>query len=89
MWRRAPVTRRGSCRLNFWTVQDALRRLTATLGQMPDWSTLEMFLPGNAAGQELRAAVASTLVASLEMARGGGRAVAAGCAVFADPAGAG
>jgi segregation and condensation protein A len=42
------------------------------LGQLPDWSTLEAFLPGNLLGQELRAAVASTLVASLELARGGG-----------------
>jgi segregation and condensation protein A len=57
---------------NFWTVQDALQRLGATLGQLPDWSTLEAFLPGNLMGQELRAAVASTLVASLELARGGG-----------------
>jgi segregation and condensation protein A len=57
---------------NFWTVQDALQRLSATLGQLPDWSTLETFLPGNLLGQELRAAVASTLVASLELARGGG-----------------
>jgi segregation and condensation protein A len=57
---------------NFWTVQDALQRLSATLGQLPDWSTLEAFLPGNLLGQELRAAVASTLVASLELARGGG-----------------
>jgi len=57
---------------NFWTVQDALHRLGATLGQLPEWSTLEAFLPGNLMGQELRAAVASTLVASLELARGGG-----------------
>jgi len=57
---------------NFWTVQDALQRLGATLGQLPEWSTLEAFLPGNLLGQELRAAVASTLVASLELARGGG-----------------
>jgi segregation and condensation protein A len=58
--------------LNFWTVQEALQRLGATLGQMPEWSTLEAFMPGNLVGQELRAAVASTLVASLELARGGG-----------------
>ena len=48
--------------LSFWTVQDALARLTATLGTMPGWATLE----------ERRAAVASTLIASLELARGGG-----------------
>ena len=58
--------------LNFWTVQDAMQRLTATLGGMPEWSSLEQFLPGALSGQALRAAVASTLLASLEMARGGG-----------------
>jgi segregation and condensation protein A len=58
--------------LNFWTVQDAMQRLTATLGRMPDWSTLEQFLPAALTGQERRAAIASTLLASLELARGGG-----------------
>ena len=62
--------------LSFWTVQDAIARLTATLGGMPGWTTLDKFLPhavsGAAlSGQALRAAVASTLLASLEMARGG------------------
>jgi segregation and condensation protein A len=58
--------------LNFWTVQDAMQRLAATLGHMPEWSSLERFLPGPLVGQERRAAIASTLLASLEMARGGG-----------------
>jgi segregation and condensation protein A len=58
--------------LNFWTVQDALQRLSATLGSMPGWSTLEKFLPPDLTGQEHRAAIASTLIASLEMARSGG-----------------
>ena len=58
--------------LTFWTVQDAIGRLTATLGSMPKWSTLEAFLPERLSGQERRAAIASTLVASLELARGGG-----------------
>jgi segregation and condensation protein A len=58
--------------LNFWTVQDALQRLTATLGSMPEWSALEKFLPADLVGQEHRAAVASTLIASLELARSGG-----------------
>ena len=57
--------------LSFWTVQDALARLTATLGSMPGWAVLEGFLPGALSGQERRAAIASTLVASLELARGG------------------
>ena len=57
--------------LNFWTVQDAMTRLSATLGRMPDWSSLEHFLPSGLSGQTHRAAIASTLLASLELARGG------------------
>jgi segregation and condensation protein A len=57
--------------LSFWTVQDAIKRLSATLGSMPAWTTLEQFLPSELSGQERRAAIASTLIASLEMARGG------------------
>ncbi len=70
--------RRGAARatytprqLSFWTVQDALKRLSATLGNMPGWSVLERFLPGHLSGQERRAAIASTLIASLEMAKSG------------------
>jgi segregation and condensation protein A len=58
--------------LNFWTVQNALQRLAATLGSMPGWTTLETFLPPDLVGQEQSAALASTLIASLEMARSGG-----------------
>jgi segregation and condensation protein A len=57
--------------LNFWTVQDAIRRLTATLGQMPAWTALEAFLPEHLSGREHNAAIASTLLASLELAKGG------------------
>ncbi len=57
--------------LNFWTVQDAIKRLSATLGDMPGWAFLERFLPEDLSGQERRAAIASTLIASLELARGG------------------
>jgi segregation and condensation protein A len=72
------AARRGAARatyqprqLSFWTVQDAIKRLSATLGGMPGWTILERFLPPSLSGQERRAAVASTLIASLEMARGG------------------
>lgn len=59
--------------LTFWTVQDALRRLADLVGGLPDWSTLEDFLPDNlGTPHERRAALASTLMAGLEMARGGG-----------------
>ena len=57
--------------LSFWTVQDAIKRLSATLGDMPGWAFLERFLPENLVGQERRAAIASTLIASLELAKGG------------------
>jgi segregation and condensation protein A len=63
-YRPAPMT--------LWSVQDALARLSAMLGSLPDWATLDLFLPASLAGPlERRAAVASTLLASLEMARGG------------------
>jgi segregation and condensation protein A len=58
--------------LTLWTVQDALRRLAELLGTLPDGSSLELFLPANLSGPtERRAATASTLLAGLEMARGG------------------
>ncbi len=72
--------RRGSAgksyrptRAALWTVQDALARLTAMLGELPAdlWVGLEQFLPDQPAGQTQRAAVASTLLAGLELARGG------------------
>jgi segregation and condensation protein A len=57
--------------LNFWTVQDALSRLSGSLGRLPAWSTLEAFLPEGLSGAAHKAAIASTLIASLELARGG------------------
>jgi segregation and condensation protein A len=58
--------------LTLWTVQDALRRLGMLVGSLPDWTTLERFLPESLSGPtERRAALASTLLAGLEMARGG------------------
>jgi segregation and condensation protein A len=59
--------------LSLWTVQDALRRLADLVGSLPDWTTLEQFLPDQMINPtERRAALSSTLLASLEMARGGG-----------------
>jgi segregation and condensation protein A len=58
--------------LTLWTVGDALRRLAELVGSLPDWTTLEQFLPDNLDGPtERRAALSSTLLASLEMARDG------------------
>ncbi len=63
-------------KLSWFTVQDALKRLTSLLGRVPDWTSLEQFLPlmpSGGAGNPLerRAALSSTLIAGLEMARGG------------------
>jgi len=56
----------------FFSVQDALARLARLVGSVPDWSTLESFLPGDLPpGLPRRAALSATLVASLELARGG------------------
>ncbi len=59
--------------MTLWSVQDALRRLGAMLGNLPDWISLDQFLPeGLASALERRAALSATLLAGLEMARGGG-----------------
>jgi segregation and condensation protein A len=58
--------------MTYFSVQNALERLGRLLGSLPDWSTLESFLPeGLADGLPRRAALSATLVAGLEMARGG------------------
>ncbi|MGH7043119.1 MAG: segregation and condensation protein A [Acetobacteraceae bacterium] len=58
--------------LTVWTVGEALVRLRALLGSLPDGASLERFLPDFAAtGTERRAALASTLLAGLELAREG------------------
>jgi segregation and condensation protein A len=56
----------------YFSVQDALARLARLVGSLPDWSSLETFLPeglGNDVAR--RAALSATLVAGLEMARDG------------------
>ncbi|MDB5372020.1 MAG: Segregation and condensation protein [Belnapia sp.] len=55
-----------------WTVQDALARLGGMMGALPGWAVLHRFLPeGLIDPVEQRAALASTLIAALETARGG------------------
>ena len=55
-----------------WNVQDAMDRLQSMLGRVPAWSSLERFLPDMLPDAlARRAALASTLLAGLEMARGG------------------
>lgn len=58
--------------LTLWSVQDALKRLGSMLGSLPDWTTLDRFLPDRL-GDPLarRSALASTFIAGLEMAREG------------------
>ena len=58
-------------RTPFWTVADALLRLERMLGQARGWTALERFLPQVADPMQARAAIASTLLAGLELARGG------------------
>ena len=61
----------------FWRVPQAIERIERLLPELPDRSPLSAFLPRIAAGgldheRRCRAAVASTLVGGLELARGGG-----------------
>jgi segregation and condensation protein A len=71
--RRAGARRRYTpTALTVWTVKDALSRLALLVGNLPDWATLEQFLPETIGTPlERRAALSSTLLAGLEMARGG------------------
>jgi segregation and condensation protein A len=53
-------------------IEEARERLERMLGRMPDWSTLVQILPFDwAGGLKRRSALASTLLACLELARDG------------------
>jgi segregation and condensation protein A len=71
--KRGAANRRYTPRkLTVWTVKEALSRLAAMLGSLPDWTSLERFLPRHLVDPaERRAAIASTLMAGLELARDG------------------
>ncbi len=57
-------------------VEEAVRRLRAALGHVPDWSSLETFLVGEFAGaMERRSNLASTFAATLELAKQGTLAI--------------
>lgn len=72
MRRRVRARRYQPRPLTLWSVKDALQRLGVMLGSLPDWVSLEQFLPESfGSALERRAAMASTLLAGLEMARGG------------------
>jgi segregation and condensation protein A len=54
------------------SVEEAIRRLSQILGDMPDWASLETFLPTDlASGVERRSGVAATFTACLELAKQG------------------
>lgn len=55
-----------------YSMDEALERLSALVGRLPDWQTLLSFLPeGLRGGLVERSAVASTFAASLELVRSG------------------
>lgn len=57
---------------DLYSVDDALKRLRRLLGRTPDWQSIVHFLPPNIReGVVARSALASTFVASLELARSG------------------
>lgn len=59
-------------RLPIFAIEDARHRLEKMLGVIIDWSTIEMLVPNEfATGRPRRTGIASTLSASLEMARDG------------------
>ena len=56
----------------FHSVDEALKRLSSFLGQVPDWRELTSFLPEELRGELfLRSALAATFAATLELARRG------------------
>ena len=71
--RRANATRIYRPRpVQLWSVQDALARLAALLGSLPDWSELSRFLPDDLGSPlQRRGGMAAALLAGLEMARSG------------------
>ncbi|HET6607148.1 MAG TPA: ScpA family protein [Rhodopila sp.] len=58
--------------LNFWTLQAALHSMSERVERQFDWTEMQDFLPDMPFSEpERRAAVASTFLASLELAKGG------------------
>lgn len=61
-------------RIDLFSVEDAVKRLSAMLGEMPSWRTLVAFLPPSLSVTDplaTRSAVAATFVASLELCKRG------------------
>jgi segregation and condensation protein A len=53
------------------TLEDAIQRVSALIGQALDWTTIEAFLPITSDPQYRKSALASSFVAALELARQG------------------
>ena len=68
--RTAPVLHQVS-RRPVWSLEQAVARLSLMIGDVPDWRELSAFLPRMADADYARSALASTFVASLELARTG------------------
>ena len=59
-------------KLKIYAIEEARHRLECMLGVIVDWSTIDSMMPdGFTSGKERRSGIASTLSASLEMARDG------------------
>jgi segregation and condensation protein A len=54
-----------------YSMELAIERLSNMLGRMPDWATLQTFLPPGQTGLVRRSALAATFAASLELVRTG------------------
>ncbi len=74
---RSRVTRIHIPRVNVYSLEQALERLEAMIGQAVEWTTLQHFLPEilpeipGEGGRTMKSATASMFVASLELARQG------------------
>lgn len=68
--RQAPFT---IATTELYSIEDALARLEAMLGRIPDWSYLSSLLPGGWRGDgvKARSLLASSFVAALELAKAG------------------
>lgn len=70
--RRTDFSRLKIAATELYSMDDALQRLTARLGQMPLWEALSSFLPTDIRdGLVFRSAVAATFLAALELAKSG------------------
>lgn len=59
--------------MELFSIEEAVERLRGSLGFMPEWTTLQSFMPSYNRANKLqgRSAVAATLIASLELAKQG------------------